>query len=72
MAAAGTGDAVPLVCFPFVGNLVGGSHISALGLIKRLDPARYRPLVLVQHREGEIADLCRCLVAMGARRPRPR
>jgi glycosyltransferase involved in cell wall biosynthesis len=55
----GAGDGVPLVCFPFVGNLVGGSHISAIGLIKRLDRTRYRPLVLLQHPEGEIADLCR-------------
>jgi glycosyltransferase involved in cell wall biosynthesis len=45
------------VCFPFVGKLVGGSHISVLGLIRRLDPQRFRPLILLQHGEGAIADL---------------
>ncbi len=45
------------VCFPFVGKLVGGSHISALGLIRKLDPQRFRPLILLQHGEGAIADL---------------
>jgi glycosyltransferase involved in cell wall biosynthesis len=54
-----TADGVPLVCFPFVGNLVGGSHISAIGLIKLLDRTRYRPIVLLQHPDGEIAELCR-------------
>jgi glycosyltransferase involved in cell wall biosynthesis len=45
------------ICFPFVGELVGGSHISALGLIRGLDPQRFRPLILLQHGEGAIADL---------------
>ena len=45
------------VCFPFVGDLVGGSHISAAGLIARLDRGRFRPLVLLQHRRGAVADL---------------
>lgn len=47
------------ICFPFVGNLVGGSHLSASRLIERLDRDRYRPLVLVQHRSGAIVDLLR-------------
>jgi glycosyltransferase involved in cell wall biosynthesis len=45
------------ICFPFVGRLVGGSHISTLGLIRRLDPQRFRPLILLQDGEGAIADL---------------
>lgn len=45
------------VCFPFVGNLVGGSHVSAAGLIRALDRSRFRPLVLLQHGQGAIADL---------------
>ena len=44
-----------LVCFPFVGDLVGGSHVSAAGLIRRLDPARYPSLVLLQHPDGAMA-----------------
>lgn len=45
------------ICFPFVGKLVGGSHISTLGLIRQLDLQRFRPLVLLQHGEGAIAEL---------------
>jgi len=45
------------VCFPFVGRLVGGSHISACGLIRKLDRSRFRPLVLVQHGEGAVAEM---------------
>lgn len=43
------------VLFPFVGDSVGGSHISATLLIRHLDPARYKPLVVV-HREGPLCD----------------
>ncbi len=45
------------VCFPFVGDLVGGSHISACGLIRAIDRRRFQPLVLVQHPGGAIARL---------------
>lgn len=45
------------VCFPFVGDLVGGSHMSALGLIQHLDRTRYVPLVLVQSQTGAVATL---------------
>jgi glycosyltransferase involved in cell wall biosynthesis len=66
---AGTGDTVArsmgevarhgpvTVCFPFVGDLAGGSHISACGLIRMLDPERFTALVLVQHKNGAIAKL---------------
>ena len=50
---------IETICFPFVGNLVGGSHLSASRLIERLDRDRYRPLVLVQHNSGAIVDLLR-------------
>ncbi len=43
---------VATVCVAFVGNLVGGSHISSCGLIRKLDRSRFRPLVLVQYGEG--------------------
>ena len=45
----------PVICFPFVGDLVGGSHISAIGLIQKIDRRRYRPLVILQHEQGELA-----------------
>jgi glycosyltransferase involved in cell wall biosynthesis len=47
----------PRICYPFVGTLVGGSHISAAGLIAHLDRSRFQPLVLLQHGKGAIADL---------------
>ena len=45
------------ICFPFVGHDLGGSHISALGLIRALDRSRFEPLVLVQDQDGPIASL---------------
>jgi glycosyltransferase involved in cell wall biosynthesis len=45
------------ICFPFVGDLIGGSHISASGLLRKLDHSRFRPLVLVQHGDGPVAAL---------------
>ena len=47
------------ICFPFIGDFVGGSHISALGLIKNLDPLRHRPLIVVHRSEGPFAQLLR-------------
>lgn len=48
-----------VICFPFGGGIVGGSHLSALELIRSLDPARYEPLVLVHGREGPLGELFR-------------
>ncbi|MET0365214.1 MAG: glycosyltransferase, partial [Sphingobium sp.] len=45
------------ICFPFAGNMVGGSHISALGLLNGLDHDRYRILVVPQYRDGAVASL---------------
>jgi glycosyltransferase involved in cell wall biosynthesis len=42
------------VCFPFVGDSVGGSHLSALLLIKHLRPP-FLPLVVV-HERGPLTD----------------
>jgi glycosyltransferase involved in cell wall biosynthesis len=56
---AGTkGDPV-IVCFPFIGDKLGGSHVSALGLIKGLDRTRFTPLVVLQETEGPVADFFR-------------
>ncbi|WP_336968761.1 glycosyltransferase family 4 protein [Sphingobium aromaticiconvertens] len=45
------------ICFPFAGNQVGGSHISALGLLDGLDRSRYRILIVPQYADGAIARL---------------
>lgn len=47
------------ICFPFVGSLVGGSHISSAALIRHLDPEKYDPIVVVQHERGAVAELLR-------------
>jgi glycosyltransferase involved in cell wall biosynthesis len=56
------GEAAPpakIVCFPFTGDVLGGSHISALGLIRRLDPRRFTPLVVLHEMDGPVAHLFR-------------
>jgi glycosyltransferase involved in cell wall biosynthesis len=59
-AAIGKGPVAPaIVCFPFVGDQVGGSHRSAAKLIQHLDPARYAPLVLLHRLDGDVASLFR-------------
>lgn len=45
------------ICFPFAGNQVGGSHISALGLLNGLDRSRYRVLIVPQYADGAVARL---------------
>jgi glycosyltransferase involved in cell wall biosynthesis len=47
------------VCFPFIGDELGGSHVSALKLIKNLDPQVVEPVVVLHHPEGPVADLLR-------------
>lgn len=49
--------APPLVCFPFVGDRMGGSHISALKLIQALDRDRFTPLVVLHLLDGPVAQL---------------
>jgi glycosyltransferase involved in cell wall biosynthesis len=46
-----------VVCFPFLGDRVGGSHISALKLVMALDCARFVPLVVVHEWKGPAARL---------------
>ncbi|MDZ7627732.1 MAG: glycosyltransferase family 4 protein [Parvularculaceae bacterium] len=50
---------VPKVCFPFVGQILGGCHFSVLPLIKGLDPARFQAQVLMQDLVGPIYDFFR-------------
>ena len=47
---------VKRVLFPYVGDSVGGSHISSTLLISHLDPERYQAVVLLQQ-EGPLEDL---------------
>ena len=59
-AAASAGPVAPaVVCFPFVGDLVGGSHRSAAKLIQNLDRKRYQPLVVLHRADGDVAALFR-------------
>ncbi|TPG43677.1 glycosyltransferase [Sphingomonas koreensis] len=45
------------ICFPFSGDVIGGSHLSVLELVRRLDRERYDPLVVVQYPAGKLAQL---------------
>ncbi len=45
------------VCFPFAGDSIGGSHHSVLGLLRRLDRERFRPLVVTEIPDGRIASM---------------
>lgn len=44
-----------VVCYPFVGDSVGGAHLSAIELIHRIDGNRYRPLIVL-HEEGLLTE----------------
>lgn len=46
-----------MVCFPFVGDVVAGSHLSALGLIRNLTATSFLPLVVLHHCDGPLADV---------------
>jgi len=48
-----------VICFPFAGGIIGGSHVSAIELICSLDRMRFEPLVLLHSREGPLGELLR-------------
>lgn len=55
MSAPNDSKAAPArICFPFVGDDIGGSHISALKLIEHL-PSRFRPRILLHAPDGTLA-----------------
>jgi glycosyltransferase involved in cell wall biosynthesis len=54
---ANNGTSPVVVCFPFVGDRLGGSSISALNLIRHIDRDRYRPLILMHDVDGPAAQL---------------
>ncbi|MBO0663046.1 glycosyltransferase family 4 protein [Jiella sp. MQZ9-1] len=43
------------VCFPYVGDEVGGSHISSLKLIRNLDRRDVEPLIVLHRIDGPLA-----------------
>lgn len=47
------------VCFPFIGDEVGGSHISALKLISNLDRSKIDPLIVLHQSNGVLAQYIR-------------
>lgn len=46
-----------VICYPFAGDSVGGSHMSVLGLLKLLDQSRFRAIVVPAKAGGKIAAL---------------
>ena len=57
--ASGSGADQPArvtICYPFAGDSIGGSHFSLRGLLKKLDPARYRVLIVTEVPDGKIAQ----------------
>lgn len=46
---------VTRIAYPFVGDAVGGSHISSLVLIQNLDRERFEPIIIL-HELGPLAD----------------
>lgn len=45
------------VLFPFLGGEVGGSHVSAIGLIRNLDRTRWKPIVALTECCGPLSSL---------------
>lgn len=48
-----------VVCFPFVGDEIGGSHISAIKLIEALNSGPVRPIVVLHVADGPVAAYLR-------------
>ncbi len=47
------------ICFPFVGDRLGGSHISALKLVQALDRHSFEPRVVLHEDGGRLAEFLR-------------
>ncbi len=45
-----------VVVFPFVGDEVGGSHVSAINLISKLDRTRVSPIIVLHQSDGPLAE----------------
>jgi glycosyltransferase involved in cell wall biosynthesis len=48
-------DGPLVVCFAFVGDELGGSHVSAIKLIEALDPTRVRAVIVLHVPDGPVA-----------------
>ncbi len=48
-----------VIAFPMVGNTLGGSHESTIGLLRNLDPERFLPVVIHERGADRIADFFR-------------
>lgn len=44
------------ILFPFEGGLAGGSHMSALTLVERLDRHQFEPVILLHRAEGTLVE----------------
>jgi len=44
------------IAYPMAGDSLGGSHHSLLGLLKGLDPALYRPVIILEKPDGRLAE----------------
>ena len=47
------------MCFPFIGDDAGGSHISALKLIENLDGSVFEPFIVLHQTDGLLAGFLR-------------
>lgn len=59
LVVAQSSATISTVCFPFAGGTIGGSHISAVKLIRALDRTHFRPLVMLHRNEGQLPDFLR-------------
>lgn len=57
-----------LVCFPFAGDTLGGSHIATALLVRNLDRQRYQPIVAV-HQDGPLTEYFESLGVSSLRSP---
>lgn len=45
------------ICFPFADGLVGGSHISAVAMLRELDQTRFTPRVVLTGARGKLGEM---------------
>ncbi|WP_373476772.1 glycosyltransferase family 4 protein [Sphingorhabdus sp.] len=44
------------IAYPMAGDSLGGSHHSLRGLLEGLDPARYKPVIILENPSGRLAE----------------
>ena len=40
------------ICYPFVGDSIGGSHLSSIELIKKLDKKKFEAIILLNKKDS--------------------